>query len=167
MRPFRVTSVRNEVDVIEALVRHNLTVLDGLVVIDHGSLDGTAEILAKLQREGLHLRVVRDPKDRHFDRASLILLVSVVPVRRRFSVVTGCLARMWWHFRADADAKVAARTTGRPAAQARPASRTDERRRSWLPGEALVELVGRSDSIRNGSFIENWAQTSTIWSWPL
>ena len=34
MRLFGVTMVRNEADVIEAYVRHNLTVLDGLVVID-------------------------------------------------------------------------------------------------------------------------------------
>jgi hypothetical protein len=60
MRLFAVAMVRNEADVIEAYVRHTLTVLDGLVVIDHGSLDGTSEILAKLQGEGLPLRVVRD-----------------------------------------------------------------------------------------------------------
>jgi hypothetical protein len=60
MRLFGVTMVRNEADVIEAFVRHNLTVLDGLVVTDHGSFDGTTEILAKLQGEGLPLRVIHD-----------------------------------------------------------------------------------------------------------
>jgi Glycosyl transferase family 2 len=60
MRLFGVMMVRNEADVIEASVRHNLTVLDGLVVIDHGSFDATADILTKLQGEGLPLRVVRD-----------------------------------------------------------------------------------------------------------
>ena len=57
MRLFGVAMVRNEADVIEAFVRHNLGVLDGLAIADHGSLDGTSEILARLQAEGLPLRV--------------------------------------------------------------------------------------------------------------
>jgi hypothetical protein len=60
MRLFGVTMVRNEADVIEAFVRHNLTVLDGLAIVDHGSIDGTPEILAKLRSEGLTLQVERD-----------------------------------------------------------------------------------------------------------
>ena len=60
MRLLGVTMVRNEADIIESFVRHNLSSLDGLVIVDHGSFDGTAEILAKLQAEGLPLRVVRD-----------------------------------------------------------------------------------------------------------
>ncbi len=59
MRLLGVTMVRNEADIIEAFVRHNLSLLDGLVIVDHGSFDGTPEILAKLQAEGLPLRVVR------------------------------------------------------------------------------------------------------------
>src|SRR5258708_7831383 len=45
--------------VVAGSVRHNLGVLDGLAIADHGSLDGTSEILAKLQAEGLPLRVVQ------------------------------------------------------------------------------------------------------------
>ncbi|MDQ2962817.1 MAG: glycosyltransferase family 2 protein [Pseudomonadota bacterium] len=60
MRLLGVTMVRNEADVIEAFVRHNLTVLDGLTIVDHGSIDGTSEILAKLRSEGLPLQVERD-----------------------------------------------------------------------------------------------------------
>ena len=59
MRLFGVTMVRNEADVIEAFVRHNLTVLDGLAIVDHGSIDGTPEILAKLRSEGLPVQVER------------------------------------------------------------------------------------------------------------
>ena len=60
MRLFGVTMVRNESDVIEAFVRHNLGILDGLAIVDHGSCDGTSEILAELVREGLPLRLLRD-----------------------------------------------------------------------------------------------------------
>ena len=54
--------VRNEADIIEAFVRHNLAVVDRLAVVDHGSFDGTTEILAALVREGLPLTVGRDER---------------------------------------------------------------------------------------------------------
>jgi hypothetical protein len=66
MRLFGVAMVRNEADIIEAFVRHNLSRLDGLAIVDHGSFDGTAEILAQLQREGLPLRVVADEQAAFF-----------------------------------------------------------------------------------------------------
>lgn len=52
--------VRNEADIIEASVRHNLACLDLLVVIDHGSFDGTSEILQQLASETEALRIVAD-----------------------------------------------------------------------------------------------------------
>ena len=60
MRLVGVTMVRNEVDVIEAFVRHNLTFLDALWIVDHGSFDGTSEILSQLCAEGLPMRVRRE-----------------------------------------------------------------------------------------------------------
>jgi hypothetical protein len=60
MRLIGATIVRDASDVIEAFVRHNLTVLDGLAVVDHGSVDGTSEILAALVAEGLPVFVGRD-----------------------------------------------------------------------------------------------------------
>jgi len=52
--------VRNEADIIEAFVRHNLARLDGLVVVDHGSADATNDILLALCREKLPLVVMRN-----------------------------------------------------------------------------------------------------------
>lgn len=60
MKLHGTTMLRNEADVVEAFVRHNLGVLDGLSVVDHGSTDGTSEILAALVREGLPVDVRRD-----------------------------------------------------------------------------------------------------------
>jgi hypothetical protein len=51
--------VRNESDIIEAFVRHNLAVLDGLIVVDHGSSDATLPILKALCAERLPLVVKR------------------------------------------------------------------------------------------------------------
>src|ERR1700682_4151340 len=56
------TMVRNEADIVETFVRHNLTKLDGLLVVDHGSIDGTSQILEALVREGLPLWVERDER---------------------------------------------------------------------------------------------------------
>lgn len=57
MRLYGVMMVRNEADIIEASVRHNLSLLDGLYVAHHRSVDGTGAILAALRREGLPVAV--------------------------------------------------------------------------------------------------------------
>jgi hypothetical protein len=62
MKLFGMAMARNECDVIEAFVRHNLTVLDGLLVVDHGSMDATPKILAAMVREGLPLEVASETR---------------------------------------------------------------------------------------------------------
>jgi len=57
MRLVGVAMVRNEADIVEAFVRHNMTVVDALTVVDHGSVDGTTEILSALRAEVLALTV--------------------------------------------------------------------------------------------------------------
>jgi hypothetical protein len=53
-----VSVVKNEADIIEASVRHNLRFLDRLIVLDHDSADATTEILRSLVAEGLSLSLV-------------------------------------------------------------------------------------------------------------
>lgn len=60
MKLIGVACVKNEADIIEAFVRHNLFYLDQLILIDHGSTDETPDILNSLQQEGLALKVTRD-----------------------------------------------------------------------------------------------------------
>jgi hypothetical protein len=50
-----VSMVRNECDIIELFVRINLRTFEHVFIVDHGSSDGTAEILSRLQAEGLPL----------------------------------------------------------------------------------------------------------------
>jgi hypothetical protein len=87
MRLFGVAMVRNEADVIEAFVRHNLSVLDGLVIVDHGSFDDTAEILAKLQAERLPLRVVRDANPAFFQAERVTAVARETLLRERADFV--------------------------------------------------------------------------------
>jgi Glycosyl transferase family 2 len=56
-----VTNVRDELDIIEAFVRHTLHFVAQLIVLDNGSTDGTLAILYALRQEGLPLDVVEDP----------------------------------------------------------------------------------------------------------
>ena len=71
MKLWGVAMVRNEADIIEAFVRHNLSVLDGLAIVDHGSTDATPEILAALSAEGLPLRIEVDA-ELEFRQADII-----------------------------------------------------------------------------------------------
>jgi hypothetical protein len=52
-----VACIRDEQDVVERFVRHNLAVVDALVVVNHRSRDATPAILDALVAEGLPLAV--------------------------------------------------------------------------------------------------------------
>lgn len=56
-----IAMIKNEADIVEAFVRHNLAFVDLMVVIDNDSTDGTREILLALQAEGLPLFIFDDP----------------------------------------------------------------------------------------------------------
>jgi hypothetical protein len=60
MRLAAVSMVRNEGDIIEASVRHNLQTVDHMLVIDHCSEDGTPAIVKALMEEGLPVTLMMD-----------------------------------------------------------------------------------------------------------
>jgi hypothetical protein len=68
MRLVGVVILKNEADILEAFVRHQLHYLDRLVVVDHASDDASAQILARLRDEGLPLDLHR-LEDLAFDHA--------------------------------------------------------------------------------------------------
>jgi hypothetical protein len=54
-----VSMVKNEADIIETSIRHNLRFLDAMFVLDHDSTDATSAILSSLVDEGLPLKLTR------------------------------------------------------------------------------------------------------------
>ena len=60
--------VRNEADIIETMVRHNLQYLDHMVMIDNGSIDGTTDILNALAAETERVEVRIDARAGHIQR---------------------------------------------------------------------------------------------------
>lgn len=74
MRLIGLSMVKNESDVIESFVRHNLRFLDALYIIDNESVDGTREILVELEREGLPLAIVDDPRFGYFQAEKMTAL---------------------------------------------------------------------------------------------
>ena len=58
-----IAMVRNEEDIVEPFVRHNLAFLDGLTLLDHRSEDGTPGTLERLEAEGLPLLSLRTSEE--------------------------------------------------------------------------------------------------------
>ena len=54
-----ITMVKNECDIIEMFVRHNLKMLDEMYIIDHMSTDNTMNILLNLKNEGLPIHILK------------------------------------------------------------------------------------------------------------
>ena len=76
-----IAMVKNEADIIEASIRHNLAFVDMMVVIDNASTDGTLAILEALRREGLPLLIISDPVFGHFQSEKVTQAYRmVVPV---------------------------------------------------------------------------------------
>jgi len=55
-----VTMVRNEADIIESSLRHNLHVVDHVLVVDHASDDATPSIVQAMIAEGLPITLTSD-----------------------------------------------------------------------------------------------------------
>jgi len=70
--------VRDEADIVELALRHHRPLVDAFAVIDHGSTDGTSEILAALAAEGWPLAITTDPDPPFRQKAMLDALIGRV-----------------------------------------------------------------------------------------
>lgn len=71
-----ITCVRDEADVIESFVRHNLLFVDRLYVVDNASRDKTLQILLALHREGLPLELRSCPDLTHQQESVMASMVN-------------------------------------------------------------------------------------------
>ena len=78
MRIVGLSVVKNEDDVIEAMVRHNLSYLDHLHVVDNASTDRTREILIALEDEGLSVTHEINDALKHIQATILTELVNTL-----------------------------------------------------------------------------------------
>lgn len=62
--------VKNEVDIIETFIRYHVSILDGMVILDNGSTDGTLEIINNLIKEGLPIYMLFDDNP-SFDQSAM------------------------------------------------------------------------------------------------
>ena len=76
MKLWAVAMVRNEADIIEAFVRHNLAFLDGLVILEHRSSDATPRILQRLKAEGLALILLQSRETAFFQGSEITRIAS-------------------------------------------------------------------------------------------
>ncbi len=75
MKIVAVSCVKDVLDIVEAFVRHTLTFVERLVVLDNGSTDGTLAILKALRQEGLPLDVVEDPSSGQYQAKRMTRLM--------------------------------------------------------------------------------------------
>jgi hypothetical protein len=99
MRLLAAAHVRNEADIVEAFVRHNLALLDGIAIVDHMSVDETPDILRELKAEGLPIFIAQDTSPA-FDQQ----LMTNRLVRHLFATTEAA-----WVFPLDADEFLRAR----------------------------------------------------------
>jgi hypothetical protein len=76
MKLWAVAMVRNEADIVEAFVRHNLAFVDGLVILDHRSADATARILRRLKAQGLPLVLLQSVEAAFFQGSEITRIAT-------------------------------------------------------------------------------------------
>jgi glycosyltransferase involved in cell wall biosynthesis len=82
MNVVAIATAKNEIDIVEAFVRHTLTYANRLVVLDNGSTDGTLTVLRALAAEGLPLAIVEDPSLGNYQSQRMTYLMKAHAVEK-------------------------------------------------------------------------------------
>lgn len=78
MQAIGISIVKNEEDIIETFVRHNLQFLDGIIIFDNRSTDSTRLILKMLMQEGLPVCLCDDYEYAYFQSEKMTNLLRRV-----------------------------------------------------------------------------------------
>ncbi len=70
-----LSRIKNEIDIVEAFVRHTAALVDAHLILDNGSTDGTSDIFKALAGEGVAIEVVRDSEVGGEDEAILTAMM--------------------------------------------------------------------------------------------
>jgi SAM-dependent methyltransferase len=73
-----ISMVKNEDDIVEQFVRHNLQFVDSLIILDNGSIDDTRRILRSMQEEGLPILILDDPISSYIQDQKMTRLLCAV-----------------------------------------------------------------------------------------
>jgi hypothetical protein len=80
-RLIAITSIRNEIDIVETFVRHTLGLVDGVLAIDDGSTDGTLDVLRALAARGLPIDVAEESSIGYWQRERMTRLMREAALR--------------------------------------------------------------------------------------
>ena len=95
MTVWAVSMVRNEADIVETTIRHMAFHVDGLIVADNASTDGTSDILNQLAQE-LPLTVVNDPDPAYRQSKKMTALAEQAAARDATWVVPFDADEIWY-----------------------------------------------------------------------
>jgi hypothetical protein len=89
--------VRNEAEIIEANLDYHLAQgVDFVLVTDHGSDDGTSEILSRYERDGV-AQVIRDDREGHRQSERVTRMVQIAAERYSADwVINSDADEFWW-----------------------------------------------------------------------
>ncbi len=77
MKLVAIARVKNEIDIVEAFVRHHARHFDKLIVLDDGSSDGTYQVLQRLQSICCDLVLLRQPAIGYLQHRYMSLLLRM------------------------------------------------------------------------------------------
>lgn len=81
MKLFSITMVKNEIDIIETFIRYHTSLLDGMVILDNSSTDGTVEVINNLIEEGLPVCLLFDDNP-SYDQSAIMTNMLYVSLRQ-------------------------------------------------------------------------------------
>lgn len=96
-RTVGVAMVRDEVDILPATLTQMLTQVDGVLIADNGSVDGTRELLDAAERSGAPVRVVDDPEPAYLQSEKMTRLAHLAHDWLGAEWVVPWDADEWWH----------------------------------------------------------------------